>query len=55
MNTITLLIVMFILVLVLALQIQLRETNKKLDHFLKRMGGLMADMAAYENLKSKPD
>ncbi len=55
MNTITLLIVMFILVLVLALQLQVRQTNKTLDHFLKRMGSFMADMGRYASPRNKPD
>jgi predicted cation transporter len=51
MNTITLVIVMFILVLVLALQVQVRQTNKKIDEFLKRMGRFMADASKYASPK----
>lgn len=55
MNTVTLLIVMFILVLVLALQLQVRQTNKRLDEFLKRMSGFMADVSEYASQRNEPD
>jgi predicted cation transporter len=55
MNTVTLVVVMFILVLVLALQVQVRQTNKTLDHFLKRMGSFMADVSKYASPKNNND
>ena len=51
MNTITLVILMCILILVLAVQVQLRQTNKKIDEFTKRMGTFMADATRYASLK----
>jgi hypothetical protein len=51
-NTVTLLIVMFVLVLVLGLQIQMTQTNKKLDAFLKRMENFMGDAMKYVNAKN---
>jgi Sec-independent protein translocase protein TatA len=52
MNTVTLLIVMFVLVLVLGLQIQMTQTNKKLDAFLKRMENFMGDAMKYVSAKN---
>ena len=46
---------MFILVLVLALQLQVRQTNKRLDEFLKRMSGFMADVSEYASQRNEPD
>jgi hypothetical protein len=54
MDTITLVIVMCVLILVLALQVQVRQTNKKIDQFMKRMGGFMADAAKYASIKKTP-
>ena len=51
MNTITLVILMCILIIVLAVQVQVRQTNKKIDEFTKRMGTFMADAAKYASLK----
>jgi uncharacterized membrane protein len=55
MNTITLVVVMFILVLVLALQVQVRQTNKALDHFLKRMEDFVSDARKYAKPRNNPD
>ena len=51
MNTITLVILLCILILVLAVQVQLRQTNKKIEDFTKRMGTFMADATKYASIK----
>ena len=51
MNTITLVILVCILILVLAVQVQLRQTNKKIEDFTKRMGTFMADASKYASIK----
>jgi hypothetical protein len=38
MNTVTLLVVVFLLILVLGMQVQISDISKKLDEYLKRTG-----------------